>query len=293
MKHSSMLFKSFGFVSLLLFSVAATAQSSKKETAKLDFKPGQKFQTDNTIKTTTSMEMMGQQMDIKADITVVRQLEVKDKKDKLYTITSTITRMATDMDMMGQTINYDSDNKADTSNEMGKILREKINVPATLEMGEDGKVIPGKKEGAKEGADAGGMAAMMKNMGIADDDAILTDDMFIPVPKNIKAGDTWSDSIIVEGQKTYRDYTVKSIQNNDAVVSIGGKLLTDKKMENQGMEMTLLMESTITGELTLDTTTGVIKQRTLTVDGSGNIDMMGQQVPMTTKVETTSVTKNL
>lgn len=293
MKHTAMLFKSFGFVSLLLFSVTATAQSSKKETAKLDFKPGQKFQTDNTIKTTTSMEMMGQQMDIKADITVVRQLEVKDKKDKLYTITSTITRMATDMDMMGQTINYDSDNKADTSNEMGKILREKINVPATLEMGEDGKVIPGKKEAAKEGADAGGMAAMMKNMGIADDDAILTDDMFIPVPKNIKAGDTWSDSIIVEGQKTYRDYTVKSIQNNDAVVSIGGKLLTDKKMENQGMEMTLIMESTITGELTLDTNTGVIKQRTLTVDGSGNIDMMGQQVPMTTKVETTSVTKNL
>lgn len=288
-----MLFKSLGFVSLLLFSVAAAAQSSKKKTAKLDFKPGQKFQTDNTIKTTTSMEMMGQQMDIKADITIVRQLEIKDKKDKRYTITSTITRMATDMDMMGQTINYDSDNKEDTSNEMGKILSEKINVPATIEMGEDGKVIPGKKEAAKESADAGGMAAMMKNMGIADDDAILTDDMFIPVPKKIKAGDTWSDSIIVEGQKTYRDYTVKSIQNKDAVVSIGGKLLTDKKMENQGMEMTLVMESTITGELTLDTTTGVIKQRTLTVDGSGNIDMMGQQVPMTTKVETTSVTKNL
>jgi hypothetical protein len=64
-------------------------------------------------------------------------------------------------------------------------------------------------------------------------------------------------------------------------------------MENQGMEMNLVMESKVTGEMTVDTNTNVIKQRTITVDGAGNIEMMGQQVPMTTKVETISSTKGL
>jgi Family of unknown function (DUF6263) len=282
-----------GAALVLFICMSAGAQNKNTESTTLDFKPGQKFQTESTVKSTTSMEMMGQQMDIKADVTVVRQLEIKDKKDKTYNVASTITRMATEMDMMGQNINYDSDKKEDSASDMGKLLKEKINVPVALEMGENGKIIPGKKEAAPAAEEAGNMAAMMKSMGVGDDDAILTDDMFITVPKNVKAGDVWNDSIIVEGQKTYRDYTVKSIQGNEAVVSIGGKLLTDKKMENQGMEMNLVMESKITGELKVDASTGVIKQRTLTVDGAGNIEMMGQQVPMTTKVETNSATKNL
>jgi len=293
MTYTKRIVKVAGVAALLFISNAAGAQNKNAESTKLDFKPGQKFQTESTVKSTTSMEMMGQQMDIKADVTVVRQLEIKDKKDKAYNVSSTITRMATVMDMMGQNINYDSDKKEDSASDMGKLLKQKINVPTTLEMGENGKIIPGKKEAAPAAEEAGNMAAMMKGMGIGDDDAILTDDMFITAPKNMKAGDVWNDSIIVEGQKTYREYTVKSIQGNEAVVTIGGKLLTDKKMENQGMEMNLVMESKISGELTLDASTGVIKQRTLTVDGSGNIEMMGQQVPMTTKVETISATKNM
>ncbi len=293
MRYTTTMLKLAGLATVLFIAAPAGAQDKNAGSSKLDFKPGQKFQTESTVKSTTSMEMMGQQMDIKADVTVVRQLEIKDKKDNRYNVASTITRMATVMDMMGQNINYDSDKKEDSASDMGKLLKEKINVPNSLEMGEDGKIIPGKKEPSKAGDEAGNMAAMMKGMGIGDDDAILTDDMFITAPKNIKAGDVWNDSIIVEGQKTYRDYTVKSIQGNEAVVTIGGKLLTDKKMENQGMEMNLVMESKITGELTVDPSTGVIKQRTLLVDGAGNIEMMGQQVPMTTKVETSSVTKNL
>lgn len=293
MKQIKTVLKALSFATVLFITHTATSQSKKVETGKLDFKPGQKFQTDNSIKTTSSMEMMGQQMDIKADVTLVRQLEIKDKKDKTYNVASTITKMATNMDMMGQTMSYDSDKKEDADSDIGKILKDKINVPTALEMGEDGKIIPSKKEEPKAGDDASGMAAMMKSFGAGSDERILTDDVFIPTPKNLKVGDTWSDSLITDGQKTYRDYTVKSFQGSEAIVTIGGKVLTDKKMENQGMEMNLVMESKLTGEMTVDTNTGVIKQRTITADGSGNIEMMGQQVPMATKVETNSVTKGL
>lgn len=293
MKYTTTLLKIVSFAFILTATTTVAAQGNKKTVQnKLSLNPGQKFQTDNTVKTVTSMEMMGQQMEIKAEVVVNRQLDIKNRKDNMYNITSTVTRMITTADMMGQTMSYDSDKKEDTAGEMGKIFREKINVPMDLEMNDEGRITPLKKE-EKKTADASDMSAMMTSLGAGADETILTDDVFHILPGKIKTGDTWSDSIIAEGLKTYRDYTVKSVQGNEATITIAGKQLMDKKMENQGMEITLVMESKLTGEMLVDDKTGVIKQRTLTSDGSGNMEMMGQQVPMTTRVETTSATKSL
>ena len=277
---------------MLCTAVVAAFSQNKTELNKPVFKAGQKFQTSNIVKTTSKMEMMGQEMETKADVAITRLFEIKKQNGNLYNVAATITKMATTAEMMGQSMSYDSDKKEDAGTEIGKLLKDKINVPADMEMNDEGKITPLKKE-KKDSVDAGGIAAMMESMGAGADETALTDDMFINIPKNLKAGDTWSDSIIAEGTKTYRDYTVKSLEGSDAVVTIAGKQTLDKKMETNGMEMTMLMESKLTGEMTADTSTGVIKQRLLVSEGSGNLEMMGQQVPMTTKVETTSTTMSL
>ncbi len=263
------------------------------ELVKPSFKAGQKFQTDNVMKTVTKMEMMGQEMDMKTDVTIVRQFDIKEKKGNIYNVSSTITKMATTADMMGQNISYDSDKKEDTANEMAKALKDKINVATAMEMNEEGKINPLKKDKSKADTDASGVTAMLENLGAGADETMLTDDMFALTPKNIKAGDAWSDSIIADGLKTYRDYIVKSVLGNDAVITISGKQLMDKKVEANGMEMTVVMENRIAGEMSVDASIGLIKQRMLTIEGSGNIEMMGQQVPMATKVEAASSTKSL
>ncbi len=280
------------FTAMLCTAVVAAFSQNKTELNKPVFKAGQKFQTSNIVKTTSKMEMMGQEMETKADVAITRLFEIKKQNGNLYNVAATITKMATTAEMMGQSMSYDSDKKEDAGTEIGKLLKDKINVPADMEMNDEGKITPLKKE-KKDSADAGGIAAMMESMGAGADETALTDDMFINIPKNLKAGDTWSDSIIAEGTKTYRDYTVKSLEGSDAVLTISGKQTLDKKMETNGMEMTMLMESKLTGEMTADTSTGVIKQRLLVSEGSGNLEMMGQQVPMTTKVETTSTTMSL
>jgi hypothetical protein len=289
MTHTTTFLKTVLFSASLIITTTAFAQA-KKAALKPEFKSGQKYQVSNTVKSSSSMEMMGQQMDMKGDVTIIRQLEIKDKKEKSYAVVSNISKMVAAMEVMGQNMNYDSEKKEDADSDMGKLLKNQINNPVTLEMSEEGKIIPGKKDDKKAADDAGRMAEMMKNLGAGADEAALTDDMFISLPKDIKEGDTWSDSIISEGQNTYRDYTVKSIQGKDAIVTISGKVLVNKKTENQGMEITIAMENKLTGELTVDTTTGVIKQRAITSEGSGNLEMMGTQVPMTTKVDTTSAT---
>ena len=293
MKHTKTLLKIVSCAIALSVTTVAAAQNKKTDLNKLDFKTGRKFQTDNTVKTVTNMEMMGQQMEIKMDISAARQLEVKDKKGNAYNVSSTITKMALMADMMGQSMNYDSDKKEDSASEMGKLLKDKINVPVEMEMNDEGKVTSVKKDSSKTDKDAQGIEAMLNNMGAGANESALADDMFQVMPVNMKASDTWSDSVINEGVKVYRNFTVKSMQGNDATISISGKQLTNKVMENQGMEMTLSMESKITGEMLVDIKSSVIKQKNLTSDGTGTMDMMGQSVPMTTKVEMTSATKSL
>jgi hypothetical protein len=53
------------------------------------------------------------------------------------------------------------------------------------------------------------------------------------------------------------------------------------------------MESKITGEVVVDVKNNVVKQKSMTIEGTGNMDMMGQAVPITVKVEATSTTKSL
>lgn len=277
----------------LAFALAFTSpvQSQKTEKSKLSLNPGQKFQTENKARTVTSMEMMGQQMDVTADVSATLNFDIKTKKENTYTVDLTMTKMSLVADMMGQSMNYDSEKKEDSASEIGKSLKDKLNVPQEMEMNEDGKVTVTKKAADKK--DESGMGAMMKNFGAGADESAIADNMFLLMPKNLKVGDAWSDSLIADGMKTYRDYTVKSLQGNDATLTLSGKQTINKVMDNQGMEMTLAMEAKLSGEMIVDVASSVIKQKTLLSDGTGSMDMMGQSVPMTTKVETTASTKSL
>jgi len=287
MKHTLRPFVAITSIAAMLFSNSASAQNSTK----LSFKAGQKFETENTVKTTTSMEMMGQQMDINADVTSTRQVEIKDKQESTYKITSTITKMTSAASVMGQEMKYDSEKKEDQDSEMGKVLKDKINVPVEMDMNENGRITKIKKEEGKD--DKGGMAAMMGGMGSGGDESAMVEDVFLATPAGVKQGDKWNDSSIADGIKTYRNYEVKSIAGTVATLAFMATQNINKAVENQGMEMNVTMENKMTGEIVVDTATGVVQQKNLTTDGTGSMDMMGQSVPMTNKTTLTSKTKVL
>lgn len=278
-------------ITLVSFALIAGNTAKAQKNITLSLKAGQKFQTENVVKTTTSMEMMGQQMDVVADVTATRQLEVKDKKESTYNITSTITKMSTVTNMMGQEIKYDSEKKEDQDSEIGKVLADKINVPVEMEMNEAGKITKVKKQEGKD--DKSGMAAMMGGMGAGGDESGLVEDVFLSIPEGAKQDDKWNDSTIADGVKTYRNYTVKSIDGNTATLSFAATQNINKAMENQGMEMNVTMENKMTGEIVVDKASGVVKQKTINTEGTGSMDMMGQSVPMTNKTTLTSTTKSL
>jgi len=240
------------------------------------------------------MEMMGQSMDITADIIITRRLEVKDKKENSYNITSTITKMNFNSSMMGQNMSYDSDKKEDADSELGKVLKDQVNVPKTMELDNDGRMINVQKDTTKKVTDdVNPMMAMIEKMGAGQDESNGANDAFMVLTPGVKAGDTWADSSITDGFKINRNYVVKEITGNDATIILTGTQAITNILDNGGMQANIALDSKLAGEILVDVTTGIVKQRTLTMEGTGNVDVMGQSIPMVTKVTTTSLIKSL
>jgi hypothetical protein len=64
-------------------------------------------------------------------------------------------------------------------------------------------------------------------------------------------------------------------------------------MEQQGMEINIKMEAKISGEGIVDMNTGLLLQKTTLIDGNGSAEVMGQSIPMSSKVTTVTTIKKV
>lgn len=272
-------------------SFTAVAQMNN---GKLQLNKGQKIQVDNTLNSVSSMEMMGQAMEMNSDAFMLHQVEVKDKKDTSYTLASTLTKMTTSGNVMGQTFSFDSDKQKDRdSSDMGKMLKGQLNVAKEIELNNQGQLINQKKADVPMETGENPMMGMMKSMTGGGDFTNTAIEVFQAIPSGAKQGDTWSDSVIADGIKTYRTYTVKDISNNIAAITLAGNQTTNKKLEQMGAEINLSIEAKLSGESKVDIKTGMVQQKTFVIDGAGTADAMGQSIPLTMKVTSTTTVKNL
>ena len=273
-----------------LIDLTASAQISS---GKLLLAKGQKIQIDNNIKSVINQEMMGQAVEITIDANMIHQVEVKDKKTNSYLVSSTLTKLSTNGSAMGQEMKFDSDKKEDLESETGKALKDQLNVSKEVELNENANVINGVKKDSK--ASPGGQLMDMVNnvTGGGSDESNGANAAFEVIPSGKKAGDSWSDSSITDEIKTYRNYTIKAVNGNNATVLLTGKQITKKKVEQQGMEINVSMEGKLSGEGIVDMNTGLVKQKTTIMDGTGSAEVMGQSIPVTTKVTTTTTVKTI
>jgi hypothetical protein len=251
---------------------------------------GQKLNVQTTSNALITQEAMGQTTEIKIDLVSTNNIEVKSVKDTGYTLTNTITRMKTNMSFMGQDMNYDSEKKEDQESEMGKNFSKVLNHPNEVDINKTGKVTAQKKsveaDSLKQNmAESDMMSSMMQNMmGSADDGSAGITQAFQPIPKKVKAGYTWIDSVSSENSKSKTTYTIKEVKGNEALIDIKGTLQLNNKAEAQGMEVTNSSTGIVTGDETVDISTGIIKHKTTTLETTGTVQAMGQEIPVTSKI---------
>ena len=172
-------------------------------------------------------------------------------------------------------------------------MKGQLNVTKEVELNEMAQVINVVKKSVT--APSGGQLLDMVNnlTGGNADETNGAGIAFEIIPTGKKIGDSWSDSSVNGDIKTYSYYTLKAINGNNAIILLTGKQKISKKMEQQGMEINVKMESILSGEGIVEMTTGLLQQRKTVLDGTGTAELMGQSIPMTSKITTTTSVKKI
>ncbi len=283
------------------FLVAAVAlsltSSSQKVNNKLQFQKGQKLEMVSKVNSVVSMEMMGQSMDTKIDATITRSFDVEDIANGAATIEHKMKRMQMSFESpMAGNQSFDSDKEADMKGDGGKAMEKALKNKYSLTVDATGKITAVKadddnpnKVDKMESGDmmSGAMAGMAEGMtlpkaGDASDFKVLPD-------TEIAKGGTWTDT--TGGKKAM--YTVTDVTDSNIIVDYTEEGNTERTQNANGMELKISSKDKTTGKITLDKKTGLMKERSATTNSEGTMDIMGQSVPMTTKITKVTTVKGL
>jgi Family of unknown function (DUF6263) len=235
-------------------------------------------------------------MESNAELTTKYSNEVKGIKDNNYNLSNTFTKMKAKMSAMGNDVNFDSDKKEDMAGEYAASFKDIINQPKEVVIDKSGKILNSKKEEPKPvNAQPDIMKMMIEQLlGDPEETGYGVNLAFVSTPSKISTGYNWTDSSNKEGIQISTTYTVKEIKGTNAVITITGILNTDAKSQMQGMDIVNKSKGNLKGEEILDITTGVIKERTTTLESAGtiSIESQGFEIPMTTKVTFVSSVKS-
>lgn len=266
---------------LLATSLAGFGQS------KLTFQKGQKVEVVTESKTSSSMQLMGQAMESNASASVTQNFDVQDVKDGIATIEAKTKNVQLKTEGgMGQNLDFNSDKPDDMKGDIGKILDPKLKSKYTIQVDAAGKVTGVKEEKVKAEGQEGDMAAMLlTQIGVAVDAPKIGESVLFKVlpDKEVKKGETWTNDQKDENGSKKITYTVKDITEDEIIVDFieNGVLKTTQQI--MGTEANISGNTKTTGQVIVNKHTGLLKQRTATIDGQQTIEAQGMSIPSTTK----------
>jgi hypothetical protein len=244
----------------------------------IKLKKGQAISAVSTMNSDADMGMgtMKNNMQMKYGFMVI------DETEKTYILSSNMKSIKMDMDGMGQQMSFDSDKPEDKSSPMAEGLGDKLSSIDTFSVDKNtGDIIRISK---KKDAAGGGMGMMS---GGGENEPI--NDGFFVVPMSKKIGDTWQDSSATEGLTTKKTYTLVSREQNIATIKYIGVNFGTINSEVQGTPMTAVVDSKLSGELKVNMETGIIVSTTADVDNNTAMEVMGQNMNISTKVKTNTI----
>lgn len=279
---------------ILLISVASFAQpgipnNNNNPGTLLKLSSGQKI----LVESTTQLEAsFGMGMEMNSNSTAVNILQVKNSIDKLTTVSNTLTKLKLDMNMMGQPNNYDSENKAGNNTDMAKIFDERLNKTVDIDIDNNTGIPVEQKKIVKAKDTDGGNPAddLMKMFSNTSDDAMVSG-AFELIPAGKSIGDKWSDTTDSKDMRIIRTYTLKSITGTEALILLDVATKAVNMLNFQEMEFEIKSNTKTNGEIITDVSTGLVKKRTSNSDITGSLQMMGQDMPISAKSNSTILYK--
>ncbi|NML20588.1 hypothetical protein HHL16_06870 [Pseudoflavitalea sp. G-6-1-2] len=271
-------------IAAVLITGAASAQTITK---KVVFQKDQQLETQSSMKMNMTMEMGGMSMEMVNSYQFTNQITVTDVTPAEIKLSQKASHIVADVQAGPQSASYDSQKPADSTSQLAEVFGKKIKTTYHLTVDKNGKITASDDTDAAKAADAitsitGSVGESMSLVGTN-----LEIIAALPAGKKLKAGDTWTDSLIdaKANSRFLMNYKVLAIQGNEAQIGFGGTLDRAGEIQQQGMTLNMTIKGLLKGEYSFDTATGLIKTKKTNMDGDGKIEMAGQEIPFKMKVD--------
>lgn len=286
-------------ITYLLFLICTTINSfSQKVTNKLRFEQGQVFQITLQVKSTISQQAMGQAIDFNVDATGEHSYKVTNATEDNNTLNHTVNKVSFSFDGMGQKRNFDSNNEKDMNGPFGKPVKELLEKKYDVIIDTAGNTLMALPEKIELAAGDPRMAIiqnMLKDIfDLAQPPGKGKPCCFKILPDTaIGKGEPWTVSTSMDNGKMNAAYSISDINDTTIVIDFATSSTTVTKAEMMGNEVTTTLNSKSTGKIILDKTTGIMMEKTETIESTGNTETSFGTLPVTAKTTTTTTVKKV
>ena len=282
--------------SFLLLVVAAILFSktglSQKISGRLSFDQAQTIGITISVKSTFSQEAMGQAIDFLVDARGYHTYKVTNSTDDNTTLHHEMKRVSFNFEGGGQKRSFDSENKKDIDGMFGTPIKEMLAKTYDMVIDRTGKTLLVQPENIQL-SKADDRLVIVTNM-LKDITSIVYPpkkneaSFFMVLPgKEVGIGDAWSESGEDAGGKYNTTYTLSAITDTTVIVALKGSSTTITKAEVMGTETSTKMNNSYTGNIILDRSTAIMKEKTIAINSTGTTEMMGGSIPVTSKTTIT------
>lgn len=255
---------------------------------KLTFDEGKIFNIRMDVKTSVAQQAGGQAIDFKVEGLALHSYKVTNTTNDNTSLQHKASKIQFTFDGMGQKRSFDSDNEKDMNGPFAEPVKGILNKSFNLIIDPNGKTLmiqPEKFEAVKPDDRLAIVFSMLKDITDVVYPPKKGDGSFfkvLPADETSK-GESWTESGQNENGKFSNEFTLTDITDSNILVDFKGTAVTITKATMMGMETSTTMNSTTTGKIILDKKTGIIKEKTLTIESNGNTEAMGGTMPVTSK----------
>jgi uncharacterized protein DUF6263 len=287
--------KKLGFL-IIASAILITCGYSQKVAGKLNFKKGDKIEVSSITKSVISQEAMGQNIEFNVERNITEIYEILDVNADQSKVNHTIKRIALIIDGMGQTQSFDSDKKDTVEGKAVSPLQDALVKKYEATINRQGTITGVKnitEESSKPAeANADMIVNLLKMLGptiqLPTQPVQGEASLFKIMPaKELGKNESWTDSTVNAEGKEITTYTLKDITATEILIDYTTQSSTSVKGEMMGMETTTNLNNKTKGTITIDKTSGIIKQKIGNTESNGTVEMMGQSIPLTAKSTTT------
>lgn len=280
--------KKIVFSALLL---AALAVSAQKTSNKLTFQKGQTLEVTTNMNITTQLPMG----EIPVSMVMTDNYAVGETTAESTQLTKTPKRVKFSVNAMGQDMSADSDNPGDLQGQLGEPIKQIMKQKQEFTVDAAGLVTSVKADENSKKDDGGTANMMMPGLNNASVMAVAGQpSVFKILPsREVAKGDSWTDSTNAGGNKGATTYTVKEITDKDVLLDFTGQSTLKTSQSMMGMTADVTGSTKISGTVTLDKATGLLKQKTFTSNTDSVINASGQEMNTTSKITVVMTVKPL